>query len=260
MIVQTTKAISINLREFLSPPYLDRNYLGWLLAGQGLVLNVGIFADFLAGMNPIQSFTYSFDKESMSYASVYAMLIILFGQVLDNAPLKVCRDIAMDTRVFVLRIIGRSTPAPIAALAALLMAAAAGFSEEILFRGVIFAVVDKFAGMIPAYAISSLLFGLGHSPVFGANVVLEMLFGAYFAYTYVSSGYNIAVPIAVHTLYDFATIFVTWWLASRDIRKQIKEIRDIGMIRVPATNDTNYAVLTRAVRRYLTCHNSQQSY
>lgn len=53
------------------------------------------------------------------------------------------------------------------------------------------------------------------SIVVGANALVESVLGGMFAFSYIYSGYNIAVPIAIHGLYDFGTIFITWLLASR---------------------------------------------
>ena len=39
-----------------------------------------------------------------------------------------------------------------------------------------------------------------------------------FAFSYVYSDYNLAVPIAIHTLYDLFTIYYTWVQATDDMK------------------------------------------
>ena len=48
--------------------------------------------------------------------------------------------------------------------------------------------------------------------------------GGFFAFSYQYSDHNIAVPIVVHTIYDFSAIFFTWLIASRDLSKRIGEV------------------------------------
>lgn len=63
------------------------------------------------------------------------------------------------------------------------------------------------------YVFYVILYSIISTP--GANAFIEAILGGMFAFSYVYSGNNIAVPIAIHGLYDFGTIFFTWLLASR---------------------------------------------
>lgn len=117
-------------------------------------------------------------------------------------------------------------------------------SEELAFRGVLFTFVENFFGTAAAYLVSSLLFAMAHSPIFGANTVVEIVFGSYFAYTFVASGYNIAVPIAVHVLYDFVTMLSTWMSATQELRKKINDMKTGALASLKSDNEI---VLARAV-------------
>jgi membrane protease YdiL (CAAX protease family) len=231
----------------LTPQNVDKFSVIWILAGQGLILNMGIIAAFIGGFWPKDVFTIDFNSYSMMLASIFAVGLIMFGQIFDRLPFEFCLRIALDTRVFVLRIIGQSTSVPTALCVAALLSAGAGLSEELVFRGILFSFVEAFFGPGPAYIISSILFGLAHSPVFGANVVLEAFFGAFFAFSYVQSGYNLAVPVAVHTMYDFATIFVTWLVASQDLRSRIFKIREGNLLHLGSDDPKHFEALTKAV-------------
>ncbi|CAM9942085.1 unnamed protein product, partial [Hapterophycus canaliculatus] len=87
----------------------------------------------------------------------------------------------------------------------LVLAANAGFFEEVLFRGVIQQWLSTAVGGIPALAITSVLFGLAHSPVPGASSFTEACYGANFGLLYMMSGGNLLVPIVAHVVYDFLT-------------------------------------------------------
>lgn len=59
-----------------------------------------------------------------------------------------------------------------------------GFFEEVLFRGVIQQWLGGVIGALPALGITSVLFGLAHSPVPGASSFTEACYGANFGLLY----------------------------------------------------------------------------
>lgn len=89
---------------------------------------------------------------------------------------------------------------------------AAGFGEEMLFRGLvqagIAARVEGTNGMLLALAIASVLFGVCHwiTPAYAA---LATLAGAYFGTLFLLTG-NLLAPLVAHALYDFlALVYLT---------------------------------------------------
>jgi membrane protease YdiL (CAAX protease family) len=87
-----------------------------------------------------------------------------------------------------------------------LLALAAGFGEELLFRGLIQgALTDRF-GFGIALALASLAFGLLH-PITPAYLVLAALMGAYLGLVWRASG-NLLVAIIAHALYDFLALLI----------------------------------------------------
>jgi hypothetical protein len=76
-------------------------------------------------------------------------------------------------------------------------------------------------GPFAAAALSSMLFGLAHSPLFGFSSLVEGTLGGGFALAYWCSGRNLLVPILVHTMYDFGALFLTWLSASKDIEARV---------------------------------------
>ena len=63
-----------------------------------------------------------------------------------------------------------------------------GFFEEVLFRGVIQQWLVTAVGALPALGITSVLFGLAHSPVPGASSLTEACYGANFGLLYMVGG------------------------------------------------------------------------
>lgn len=166
--------------------------------------------------------------------------------MIDRLPFQASREIARDTKIFTLRVLGRGTQPLVAAGVALLLSLTAGFSEEVAFRGFVFLSLDQSVGQISALIVSSVIFGFAHFPIYGSSTLLECFFGGVFAYGYYASGYNLAVPIAAHTMYDFATMFLTWSIASADFKKRLSETEGLlqqssgGMKDVPLAAQMDY--------------------
>jgi len=108
-----------------------------------------------------------------------------------------------------------------------ILSGAAGYCEEFLFRGFLFNIINENVGLFPAFTYSSIAFGLLHFPLFGVSTIVETLFGAVFAYAYWISGYNIAVPIVTHALFDAILLIFSWDDAKRDLTKRIEQAKDM---------------------------------
>lgn len=173
------------------------------------------------------------------------------GLVCDALPLEPFRSIQRNTRIFTLYLLGRRTSTPLAAVVAMLISGTAAFSEECAFRGFLFTILGRTFGLPAALIGSSVLFGLAHFQQCESNVLTASLLGATFGYAYHLSGYNIAVPIAVHTLYDFATLFVTWMLASADLRQKVALAKEQlqGTVKEEMPLAEEFVVIARAVRQ-----------
>jgi membrane protease YdiL (CAAX protease family) len=85
-----------------------------------------------------------------------------------------------------------------------LIAALAGFGEEMLFRGVLQTNLADLWNPWLALAVASTAFGLLHliTPIYA---LLAGLIGAYLGYLLIL-GDNLLLPISVHSLYDFVAL------------------------------------------------------
>ncbi len=85
----------------------------------------------------------------------------------------------------------------------------AGVGEELLFRGVLQALLARWTTPVVGLALASLLFGLAHA-LSVSYAVLATLFGVYLGAIWLVSG-NLLVAIAAHALYDFITLVYLVW-------------------------------------------------
>lgn len=92
----------------------------------------------------------------------------------------------------------------------------AGVGEEMLFRGVLQAVLSDWLGIGPGLATASLLFGLMHA-ITRTYVVIATVFGIYLGAIWLATG-NLVVPILAHALYDFLVLayLLRWEGAPRE--------------------------------------------
>lgn len=88
----------------------------------------------------------------------------------------------------------------------LLLAAAAGWGEELLFRGLLQPLLCQWLGTWVGISVLALVFGLAHalSPLYFA---LTMAMSLYLSWLLESTG-NLAVPLLVHGFYDAIALLI----------------------------------------------------
>jgi membrane protease YdiL (CAAX protease family) len=96
----------------------------------------------------------------------------------------------------------------------LVLAAAAGIGEELLFRGVVQGAAARALGPDLGVVIGAVLFGVAHA-VTGTYAVLAGLVGVFLGALALVTG-NLVVPIVAHALYDFGAL--VYWLRMRPPR------------------------------------------
>ena len=101
------------------------------------------------------------------------------------------------------------------------LAAIAGVSEEILFRGVIQPWLENLWGLMAGLLISSLIFGLVHAVTFLYFIMataVSIYLGLYLDF---ENTRNLLTPIIIHGLYDFFAFFVI--VRAYRLEKQVKQ-------------------------------------
>jgi len=102
----------LSVRELFTPPSADGYSIALTLAGQGLLVNLAFMVSVVYSFfdkRQIGADFMSFDSESMKLALAFAAPMIVGGFILDKLPMKPFPEIARDTRIFVLRLLGLRT-------------------------------------------------------------------------------------------------------------------------------------------------------
>ena len=117
--------------------------------------------------------------------------------------LKSLKEIEKITEEFARRLfLGR----PNAQLA--LFCFAAGFGEELLFRGVLHQNLELLFGFMPAAITVGIAFGLAHN-LTPTYFIISALSSCLFSLMFWASGSNIVVPVVAHATYDFIALKLT---------------------------------------------------
>jgi uncharacterized protein len=129
------------------------------------------------------------------------LLLALLGlDLVTWGPIRRLRELAGEA---ILRMFAGANALQLAAVSL-----AAGFGEELLFRGLVQAGVSRLIGgplgIGVALVLASVLFGVCHW-LNTTYAVLAMLAGAYFGLLLLATG-NILTPIVAHAAYDFLAL------------------------------------------------------
>ncbi|CAM9094990.1 unnamed protein product [Scytosiphon promiscuus] len=191
-----------------------------LIQGEVAVGTAAAGLAFLTQVNPFVGTMFSWSAIGMGCLG--ALPAFLVSVVLEKSGVEFFRKIDQDTKLYTVQVFGAERNFPVVSFWSLVLAANAGFFEEALFRGVIQQWLSTIVGGIPALAITSVLFGLAHSPVPGASSFTEACYGANFGLLYMMSGGNLLVPIVAHVVYDFLTFVEVHQRATAQLKTTIE--------------------------------------
>lgn len=173
-----------------------------LVAGQSALVGVGAAAGALAG-TPNFGFgpAIDFGATAVLYGSFTSLPLGVLAVALDSIEEKfpALQDVTKATQRSVLALLGGTFKPGIGLLVAGFLGVAAGFGEELIFRGVLQYELSNRVGEFAALGVTSIIFGLLHA-VTPLYAFLATLASLYFGYLYSASG-NLAVPIACHAFY-----------------------------------------------------------
>lgn len=157
---------------------------------------VAMLLGWIAGINPFANIHLT--KISVLYGVIGTIPLFLMFLAME----RIQGHSVAQIRQFLLRTLGPSLQRYVT-LDLFLLAAVAGISEEILFRGVIQVWIEASWGLTAGLIASNLIFGLVHSitPLYS---VLAALVGIYLGWAMDYHGErNLLTPIIIHSLYDF---------------------------------------------------------
>lgn len=151
---------------------------------------------WLAGINPMISLELTWQALTYGVLGTLPLLAMFFSLHQVSAPA------IQQIRHLLLATLGPML-SPYSWPHLLLLGAIAGFSEELLFRGVLEPWLASNLGYTAGLLLSNLLFGLVHA-VTPLYALLAGLVGLYFSVSMTfGGGYNLLTPILIHGLYDF---------------------------------------------------------
>ncbi|TVR88659.1 MAG: CPBP family intramembrane metalloprotease [Spirochaetaceae bacterium] len=166
-----------------------------LEAGLGLVaLGIGL----AVGHNPLSGIR--FGGAEFGLGALTAIPPVLALASMRRSRLPGVRHLVESARTMV-----REFLSPLTWPRVLLIAAAAGFGEELLFRGLLQPLLALQFGVVPALIATSIVFGLLHF-LSKAYVVFAFVFSLYLGVIYLLSG-NILVPMLAHGIYDAVALW-----------------------------------------------------
>jgi len=143
---------------------------------------------------------FDLSPSTIAAGCLWTLVPVGFNGSMRLLDLRGMRNVHQVSTEFVQRLFVKRSVAQLA-----LFCFAAGFGEELLFRGIVQQQLEQLVGISPAAIAVAVGFGLGHS-VTSAYFVLSALSSLIFSLMFVSSGNNIVVPVLAHGIYDFLAI------------------------------------------------------
>jgi len=164
---------------------------------------------WLMGQSPLVGVSFASDEASRQQVVAVGWGLVATGPLLvvlyfcERFPIGPLRGLNEMTNSVVARMFGGATAGQLLAVAI-----AAGWGEELLFRGLVQGAISQWVsdwpGQVAAILIASVLFGLCHW-LNKTYAFLAMLAGAYFGLLLLLTG-NILAPITAHAAYDFLAL------------------------------------------------------
>jgi membrane protease YdiL (CAAX protease family) len=197
-----------------------------LIGGQALLVPVAALLAALIGtpnfgFGPGVSFSTAALEQGAFWTIPLCALAVYLDVIEDQYP--ALQDVTKATQRSVLALLGASFKPLLALATAVALGLAAGFGEEMLFRGIFQYEVANRVGPLVGVASASVVFGLLHfaTPLYAA---LAAIASVYFGLLYLLSD-NLAVPIACHTVYDIGALLYAHWTVTQLTPDEIKALQ-----------------------------------
>jgi hypothetical protein len=196
-----------------------------MVGGQSLLILGSLVIALLVG-TPNFGFGpgIAFSWNAIKIGALYTIPLFVLAFVLDKveARFPALQDVSKATQRSVLALLGGELRPLFAFTTALALGLAAGFGEEMLFRGILQYELAGRCGTILAVLLSSIIFGALHA-VTRLYAFLACIASLYFGWLYIVSS-NLAVPIACHAFYDVVALLIAHWTVSKMTEAEQREI------------------------------------
>lgn len=184
-----------------SSPVLDNRFFLHACYFEAALTPLACGLGWLAGVAPFDDFAWSEAAFANGLIATLPMVLLFFAlQALPVRALQSIRHLLLETLGSRLH---RCSWADL-----LVLASIAGFSEELLFRGVLQPWLERGLDDVGGLIVSNVIFALVHAvtPVYA---LLALLMGLYLGLCLDYGGErNLLTPMVVHGLYDFVAFLV----------------------------------------------------
>jgi membrane protease YdiL (CAAX protease family) len=168
----------------------------------------------------------NFSREAVTKGTLATLPLGFLACALDLVEVRfpAIQDVTKASQRFVLNLLGTTWKPVTSLVVATLLGLAAGFGEEMLFRGILQTELSSQQGNAVGIIVSSIIFGALHA-VTPLYAFLATLASVYFGWLYVSSD-NVAVPIVCHAIYDMIALLYAHFTVSRLSAKEQKALEE----------------------------------
>jgi len=168
---------------------------------EGALLVVAVLLGWVTGIDPFASLVFSEKSLMIGLAATLPLLLIFY--VMQHLPYEALQKIrALLAETLGVGLSGRHWAD------LFILAAIAGCSEEVLFRGFLQPWLESYWSAAMALVVSNLIFALVHA-VTPLYALLALLMGLYLGVFLDYEGErNLLIPVVIHTMYDFVAFFV----------------------------------------------------
>jgi membrane protease YdiL (CAAX protease family) len=178
-------------------PALQRHIVWIAVLFEGALAFLAAGLGWALAQRPLETFHWSAGDLALGAAACLPLLVVFV--LCTRLPLRPLRRIRRLCDELVRPLFAACSFSDLAAIALM-----AGIGEELLFRGVLQAVLSRWFGLWPGVAVASVLFGLLHliTPTYA---VMVTLMGAYLGCVWLASE-NLLTVIVAHAVYDFLAL------------------------------------------------------
>mmetsp|Transcript_27235 Transcript_27235/g.40326 ORF Transcript_27235/g.40326 Transcript_27235/m.40326 type:complete len:291 (+) Transcript_27235:48-920(+) len=186
-----------------------------LVAGQSLLIGIAVIAaQLLSVPNFGLGQDFVLDSSSIQSGALATLPLFAIAAVLDVVEKSVpaLEDVSKATQRSVLGLLGGARKPLLALVVSIGLGAAAGWGEEMLFRGVLQSELSDNIGELLALGSSAIIFGALHA-VTPLYALIAGIASLYFGELFIQY-HNLAVPIVCHGLYDVGALMAAHWAVS----------------------------------------------
>jgi membrane protease YdiL (CAAX protease family) len=186
-------------------------------------------------------------QETVTPALGIFAAIFTFSFLLRDVQLTGLQEFFRERKFYVLKTLGLRTDITSAIVIALVIALGEGFSDEVFFRGLCFSSIHTQLGDNLAIFLSALISGLAHIPLFGSNFFVESFLSLIYGAAYLTSGFNIVVPMTIHAIYSLVSMYSTWFFSTREINIRIESAKSSAAANPIADSAARFEAMAKAV-------------